>query len=236
MATVTDPVGTGPDLERETADSSRIIRPRRAWPGSRATVGGLLVAIAAVGLFSAFQSASSEPETRYVVARADIGPGTVLAAEHLATQPMELPDSLSSRVFALGEEGELLGAVTTQAIGAGELVQISDVRAGNGAATVAAFEASFSVDAARAVDGTIRAGETIDIIATLGTGQTAPTQLVVRSILVLDVNRSDESGFAARRQVITVALEDRDHALSIAAAADKGQLTLVRSNQLAAPD
>jgi len=231
MATVTDPVGsTGTQFDSDATSPSRIIRPRRAWPGSRATVGGLLVALAAIGLFSAFQSASAGPETRYVVARADIAPGTILTAEHLGTQAMELPDSLGQRAFALGEEIDLLGAVSTQAISAGELVQVSDVRGGNGASAVAGFEVSFRVNADRAVDGSLRAGETIDIIATLGTGQSAPTQLVLPAILVLNVSRSDEPGLAGQQQVITVALDDRDHALAIAAAADKGQLTLVRTN------
>ena len=230
MATVTDPVGADPDIERDSAGSSRIIRPRRAWPGSRATVGGLLVALAAIGLFSAFQSANADPDTRYVVARSAIAPGTILTAEHLGSQAMDLPDSLSQRTFSLGEQSDLLGAVTTQAIGAGELVQVSDVRDSNGAVELAEFELSFRVNADRAVDGSLRAGETIDIIATLGTGQAAPTQLVLPQILVLKVSRSDEPGLAGQQQVITVALDDRDHALAIAAAADKGQLTLVRTN------
>ncbi len=230
MATVTDPAGTGPELDRDIAAPSHIIRPRRAWPGSRATVGGLLVALAAIGLFSAFQNANAGPETRYVVTLGSIAPGTILTAEHLGTQAMELPESVGLRSFTLDEETDLLGAVTTQAIGAGELVQLSDVRSGNGASSVAQFEVSFRVNADRAVDGSLRAGETIDIIATLGTGQTAPTQLVLPQVLLLHVSRSDEPGLAGQQQVITVALDDREHALAIAAAADKGQLTLVRMN------
>ena len=81
MATVTDPAGTGPELDRDIAAPSHIIRPRRAWPGSRATVGGLLVALAAIGLFSAFQNANAGPETRYVVTLDRIAPGTILTAE-----------------------------------------------------------------------------------------------------------------------------------------------------------
>lgn len=211
-------------------ESSRVIRPRRTWPGSRATVGGLLVAIAAIGLFAAFQNAGAGPDVRYVVARNAVAPGTVLTADHLGTQAMELPDSLAARSFTLAEHVDLVGAVTTQAIAAGELVQLSDLRVGTGQQVVAEHELSFSVESDRAVSGTLRAGERVDIIATIGSGPDAPTEVVGRDVLVLSVHRSDEAGLGGARQVVTVALHDDAAAVAVAAAVDKGTVTLVRAN------
>ena len=230
MVTATAPVDDTHNAPKAPGGIARIIRPRRTWPGSRATVGGLLIAMAAIGLFAAFQRADSPPDTLYLVARDPIAPGTVLTAEILGAQRIDLPSGIAARSFTIAEEATILGAVTTQAIGTGELIQLSDVRIGSGQTSLAPFEMSFRIDADRAVNGGLMAGERVNVIATIGSGSDAPTQLVLTDIVLLDVTRQGDSGLAADRQVITVALHDEAHILAIAAAADKGTLTLVRSN------
>lgn len=189
------------------------------------------MAIAAIGLVTAFQRAGAGPDARYVVARVDLAPGTVLAAEHLGTQRMELPEGLAARSFGLDESEDLIGTVLTQAVAAGELVQLSDLRRGNGQVEQPAYELSFSVDADRAVDGELRAGERVDVVATVGTGTAATTALVAERVLVLDVDRADGGGFGTDRQVVTVALDDQVSVIAVTAAADSGTITLVRANR-----
>jgi len=231
MTTATAPVDDVDDTPGRSTRLTNIIRPRRTWPGSRATIGGLLVAVAAIGLFAAFQQANSGPETSYLVARQPIGPGTVLAPEHLGTQRMELPAGVADRSFSTNEESLVLGSIATQAIGTGELLQISDIRVGSGQVALSKFEMSFRIDTDRAVNGSLRPGERVNLLATVGNGAGAPTEIVLTNIVLLDVTSGGESSLAANRQVITVALDSADDSLAIAAAADKGTLTLVRSNE-----
>ncbi|HEY4378497.1 MAG TPA: hypothetical protein VGM93_15125, partial [Acidimicrobiales bacterium] len=53
----------------------RSIRPRRGLPGSRAVVGGLLVAVAALGTFAVTTGAGRHAVPRYIVARRPITAG-----------------------------------------------------------------------------------------------------------------------------------------------------------------
>jgi len=72
-----DPTGAAPTGARQ-------IRRRRSLPGSRAVVGGLLVAAAAVGAFGTYAAASDGPSDSVVVLTRDVGPGERLDAEDLA--------------------------------------------------------------------------------------------------------------------------------------------------------
>src|SRR5215210_6359354 len=91
---------------------ARAVRRRRGLPGSRAVVGGLLVAASAVGLFAAASSSDAGPGHSYVVARLDLAP------------------ALTSRVFDRADA--LVGATLLAPLGAGELVQTSAVVARRG--------------------------------------------------------------------------------------------------------
>src|SRR5688500_15969628 len=79
---------------------ARSVRRRRGLPGSRAVVGGLLVATAAVGLFAAASTSGQGPRQTYVVARHELNAGTRLAATDLELVPMELAPSLRARAFS----------------------------------------------------------------------------------------------------------------------------------------
>ena len=230
MTTVVSRPGRDSDETTAEADqeSARTLRPRRVWPGTRATVGGLLVAIAALGLYASVRSASAPPQTSYVVARTAIAPGTTLTAEVLGAQRMDLPDSLAAAVFSLDEDALVLGSVAVEPIAAGDLVHRSDVDDA-ARADLAAFEMSFRIDADRAVAGTLRAGEHVDIISTNGVGADTATETILRDVVVLEVRRSGDSSLAGDRQVVTVALELPGHAERLAHAVDEGTLTLVRS-------
>ncbi|TML58120.1 MAG: hypothetical protein E6G17_12765, partial [Actinobacteria bacterium] len=74
--------------------AGRAVRRRRSLPSGRALVGGLLVAIAAVGVFGAWLSATAAPTSSYVVARHDIAPGHRVTRADLALVRLHLPPSL----------------------------------------------------------------------------------------------------------------------------------------------
>src|SRR5687768_12145708 len=69
--------------ERAVVPPPRIIQRRPGLPGTRAVVGGLLMALAAIGVFLAYADASRGPSDPIVITRHAIRVGEVLEATDL---------------------------------------------------------------------------------------------------------------------------------------------------------
>lgn len=206
--------------------SGRAVRRRSTLPTGRAVVGGFLVALAALGIFAAYTSATAGPTTTYVVARRDIPVGTRLGADDLTSLPMELPDVVA-REAAFSDEGPLIGTTTVGPVRRGELVQAGDVvkkRSGPGE-----LEVSFELESSRALAGTLRPGERVDVLATFGAGGDTYTVTVVRQARVLETG-TDRGGLASGdTDVISLAVPTSDEAMALTHAINAGKVTLVRS-------
>lgn len=189
-------------------------------------VGGFLVALSAVGIFASYLGATADDARVYVVADAELSVGHRVAAEDLAVVRLDLPPSL--RRLAYARPGDLVGAVVLGPVGRGELVQSSDVLIGSTPAEVG-HEISFAIEAARAVDGQLRTGELIDVLATYGSGADAFTTVVARGARI--ANRSAPTGglTGTGEQVVTLSVASAATTLSVAHAVNTGTLTLVRS-------
>jgi len=207
----------------------RPLAPRHALPGGRAVLGGFLVALAAVGIFAAYTGATADDSEQYVVAHQELPLGHRLVEGDLTRLPMELPPALEARAYK--DASTLVGAVVIGPVGRGELVQASDVLAREGAPVCR--EISFPVESARAVNGQLKAGELVDVLASYGSGNDAYTTAVVRGARV--VHRSEPQGALgdSADEVITLSITNRGDALAVAHAANAGSLTLVRA---AGPD
>ncbi|MDQ4133630.1 MAG: SAF domain-containing protein, partial [Actinomycetota bacterium] len=189
----------------------RLIRRRRGLPNSRALIGGVLVAAAAVGLFAAYLSVAAEPDQVYVVARSRLAPGAPLRASDLALERMELPPALRARAF--DRVAALEGATVLAPLEPGELVQAGAVVASGGQPAIR--ELSFPIDRAHLGAG-LREGERVDILATFGTGEEAVTASVLRQALVVGL-QTDKSTLAnGGAVVITVAVEDQAAEMALA--------------------
>jgi Flp pilus assembly protein CpaB len=210
----------------DTASPGRTVRRRKGLPGGRAVVGGLLSAVAAVGVFAAFTAATAPPVTRYVVAAAELGPGEVIAASDLALVALDLPPDIRARSF--DDIAVLTGAVTTGPLRPGELVQSSGVVDRGGAPDDRMV--SFAADASRALGGRIQAGEFVDVLATYGTGDNAYTELVVGHVAVVRTSTQDTSSIGTTSTVtFTVPVPDVRAELALAHASAVGSLSVVRS-------
>ena len=204
--------------------ASRTVRRRRGLPGSRAVVGGLLVAVAAVGLFAAASTSTDRPRTSYVVARHELPAGTRLQASDLELAPMELAPALQARSFRGTQP--LLGATLIAALGPGELVQSSAVVARK--SDTASRELSFTLERGRVGTG-IKQGERVDLLATYGTGNDAFTTVVVRQGLLVALERPRTSSGDNGPSTVTVAVDDPNDTLALAHAIQLGKITLVRA-------
>ncbi|MGH9154322.1 MAG: SAF domain-containing protein, partial [Acidimicrobiales bacterium] len=179
------------------------VRRRRPLPGGRAVVGGFLVSLSAVGIFAGYRQATADDTRTYVVASSDLAVGHRIAAGDLDVVRLELP--LPLRRLAYRDPGALEGATVLGPVGRGELLQSSDILVGDGPVG-GGREISFAVEAARAVDGQLRTGELIDVLATFGSGADAYTVVVARRARIAD--RSDPVGglTGTGEQVVTLSL------------------------------
>lgn len=215
--------GTG-DAAGNGARPTRTVRRRRGLPGSRAVVGGLLVAAAAVGLFAAASRNGDDPRRSYVVARHDLAAGARLQAADLAVAPMDLAPALRSRTFESPQP--LLGTTLVAPLAAGELVQASAVVDRRGDA--ASRELTFTLDRGE-MGAAIKLGERADLLATYGTGGDAFTAVVVRQALLVGIDRPRTSAGDNGPATVTVAVDDPNDALALAHAIQLAKITLVRA-------
>ncbi len=208
------------------APARRLLPGRRPLPSGRAVVGGLLVALAMLISFAVANHHDAGPHQAMVVARHRIRTGTVLSNADLATEQAQLPSGAATQTFTT--TAEVVGQVTLAPLDGGDVIERAQV-----VRPVAApdrHELSFPIDRERALDGNLEPGQTVDLLATYGTGESAETVVVARGVRLVDVSDgSHESLESAGKLVITVALADADQALRAAHATQVAALTLVRS-------
>ena len=221
--------GNGQD-GRRTVQGPRPLRRRRGLPGSRAVAGGLLVAAAAVGLFSASSRSGQASRQPFVVASRALPPGARIEAGDLAVQELHLSPTVAARAFS--DSRGLVGATLLAPLAAGELVQASAVVARGGGP--ASRELSFTVERGR-VNAELRDGERVDLLATYGAAVDGFTAVVVRQALVVSVDETRGSLGDGAPVVVTVALDDPADALALAHAVQVGKVTVVRATGAAAP-
>ncbi|MCU1453756.1 MAG: hypothetical protein JWN46_1902 [Acidimicrobiales bacterium] len=210
----------------------RVIRPRRGLPGSRAVVGGLLVALATVGTFAVATRGDRGPTTRYVVAAHAIVPGRPVALADLRTMLVDLP--ASSRARAFEDPASLVGSIALGPIEPGELVQSGALLPATQAAPQP--ELSFAIDPDRAVGGSLRPGERVDVLVTYGSGPGSTTERVVTGARLRDIVSSAGDGVGdARRQTVTLAVDEPLGVLAATNAVRAGEVTLVRTTGATGP-
>ncbi len=211
---------------QEPLNDGRSLQRRPSLPNGRAVVGGFLVALSALGIFVAYARATSAPSTSFVVARRDIPVGATLTADDLDHLTMTLPNGLAGR-SAFRTERTLIGATTVGPVRQGELVQAGDVvRKRSGPSEL---EVSFAIERPRAVSGSLRAGERVDVLATFGAGGDVYTVVAVRQARVLESRPSNGSLAASDTDVIRLAVASADEALALTHAVNAGEVTLVRA-------
>ena len=204
-------------------EGGRTLRPRRGLPGGRAVVGGLLVAVAAVGTFAAVSGAGRGPSTRYYVAARDISAGTTLTEDDLEAVAIEVPDRMRDRVFT--DAGALVGAIAVGPLSEGELVQAGGLATGEDA-EIPTF--SVAVGKADANAGELSRGDYVQVLATYGTDASATTVTLSAEARIVSISEEDESLAAAGQVVVRLQVTSAEERSSIINATVTGRLSLVR--------
>lgn len=210
-------------------------RRRPTRPSGRALVGGLLVAGAALGSLLVATAGTGPAEVPVVVADGTIEVGDPLGTANLRVAQMALPAELVDGTY--DDPTALAGTVARSRLDDGELLQSGDVIESTSAQRAAAPAREFALrlDTDRVVAGRLEAGDAVDVIATYGTGADAVTVVVLHDSAVLSVQSNDDALGSARTILLTLALDDRASAVSLAHAVDVAALNVVRTTT-SAPD
>lgn len=221
--TLAPPAGNGAG-ERSAA---RAVGRRRALPGSRAVVGGLLVTASGVGIFAAYGASSDAPGDRYVVTAEEVPVGHLFGPDDFELVAIDLPGA--QRAVSFTDPGVLVGNVAMARLRKGQLVQSGDVA--DRAARRDEAHISVPVDAANAMNGQNLEGELVDVIVTFTQGGTPVTRTVASQVTVVDVLGGDRNlgGSGQLTVVLSVGPGDLE---AIAGAAAGGTITLARTTGL----
>ncbi len=210
------------------AGTPRTVRRRHSLPGGRAVAGAFLIPAAAVGVFAAYLNATALPSSSWLVAAADIAPGTVIDAGTLDAVAIDVPEAQTGQLVSADDLDRVVGRVALGPVRTGDLLQWTTVLAVEPPEGATTF--TFSVPASRvAFRGDLAAGDAIDIVATYGD----TTVYVARDIALLGspVAAAGDGG-----TTVTIAVEDPDTVLAVANALDSAQVFVVRSDPDAGTD
>jgi Flp pilus assembly protein CpaB len=204
------------------------IRRSTSLPSSRAVVGGLLIAVAMVAVFLVASGATVGPAQQAVIARRTIAIGHRLTVDDLDLAAVDVPDPTRARLFPTLDTA--VGAITVAPLDADELIgRAAVVTTGTDLADTHDF--SFPVDRERAVNGHLQPGETLDVLATYGTGDDARTEVVARGVRLLDLEEAGKATIGSNgKVVVTLAMTSADDVLRAAHASEVAAITLVRSD------
>ena len=196
------------------------ITRRRALPGGRAVLGGVLMAVAVVGVFVAYDRAGRPPDDSIVVAAHAIRLGEVLDATDLRTVHGELPGGAA----AFAEVDGLVGHVALGPIGEGEIIQAASVT--EDASQDAAHEVAITLPGRQIAVGRLKPGDRVDVFVT----RDERTTSVVRGARVVQIDAEDSGSLTSDREIsIVVAVPDGATVAALVHALRTGDVTVVRS-------
>jgi Flp pilus assembly protein CpaB len=198
------------------------ITRHRGVPGGRAVLGGVLVALAVVGVFVAYGRASRSPTDPVVVAAREIRTGEVLDAADLRVVDGDLPSGTGATAFSSVDE--LAGHVALGPIGDGEIVQAGSVTAD--AAEAGLHEVALTLPRRQVAVGRLKVGERVDVFVTYE----ERTSSVVRGAEVVLISADDDASLTSERDVsLVIAVPSGDAVAAVVHALRTGDVTVVRS-------
>lgn len=185
-------------------------------------VGGLLMAVAALGVFVAYSHASARPTAPVVVASTRLLAGETITAEDVHLVEADLPTEVATGTFGAAED--VIGRIALGPIAEGEILQAGlvtdDVSGG------ARHEVALTLPRAQVAVGRLKQGEQVDLFVTAGNA----TELVVRSAEVVQLGSAGDGSITSDREVeLVVAVPSGDAVTALVHALRTGDVTVVRS-------
>jgi hypothetical protein len=199
----------------------------RSLPGGRAVVGALLVALAAIGVFTAYTEAARGPTASFVVAATDLPPGHVLEPSDLSTVTGDLPSEQARQAFA--EPAPLVGRVLLGPVARSEILQTASVT--EAVPEQAGHEIALLLPRGHVAASHLRPGDRVDLLATTSES-TVP---VVHDALLVGAGSTGGGAIGEEREVsVVVSVPELDDVVLVVHALRTADLTVVRSTHATA--
>lgn len=234
--TITHPPRPPSQLQRAGIDGAAgapagtIIGHRVSRSGARFLFGGMLVAAAAVLVFTAALAASRNHDGSYVVADRPLPAGTVIGPDDTSTVRLGLNGATSSSAFR--QASLVVGRTLAVPVGPGQLI-MSSMLTTSGGAGLRPVSVPVDPDSLAALS----TGVSVDVLAVPGGSGSAASassstmSVVMRGATLLSVSRPS-SGFLSNSGtsvVVTLGVGDLAEAEQLVAAAHTGTIELVRA-------
>jgi Flp pilus assembly protein CpaB len=201
----------------------RTIERQRSLPGGRAVLGGLLMAVAAIGVYVAVQQASSDHAAPVVVAARPIHVGDVVEPDDVELVDLDLPADQDRATFA-DLEG-VVGHVALGPIGEGEVVQASVVTDEEQRGRPR-DEIALRLPRGQVAVGRLKEGERVDVFVTYDDRTTS----VVRGVEVVRLSLDEDDSLTSDREIeLVVSVTSGEAVAALVHALRTGDVTVVRS-------
>lgn len=190
-------------------------------PSGRAVVGGLLMALAAVGTSLAYAGASADDRVDVLVAARALTPGEVIVDADVQLVAVDVPADVRG---LFGAVDAAVGRQLVSPVAPGEfLLASATAPPSEGAETL---ELAVTVPASRAV-GRLQPGERVDVFSTW---RGEVTELIAVDARVLEVRGGGDSGFGSTEAVtVRLGVEDFGQVEALVHAQAAGDITMVRA-------
>ncbi|MFA9564823.1 MAG: hypothetical protein ACERLM_08975 [Acidimicrobiales bacterium] len=214
---------------------ARRLGPSKRLPTGRAVAGGLLVALAALGVLWALTRGDDEPTVEYLVLAHDVQAGDVVGMTDFEITELVLPDQVDASTLFRNSTSEPDPRWIAQTpIRAGTLALVDDYHQIGGGELPApdGWTVTVHVDEARAMNGQASANLTVDVVGTFEETSRTRTEVVARSARIVQVapTAQDEQTLAVHLQV-----DAYQTVLDLINAGAAGTLTLVDTTENAPP-
>ncbi len=187
---------------------------------------------AALGAWYAATGRADAPARPLVVASRDISAGMLVTADDLRVDDVVITPELRVRTFA--DPTAVIGRVALGPIASGDPILTSVTDANDAGAPQRQF--SLSLPVAAAVGGSLRSGDTVDVLATVERDGTDATATLARSILVSRVAGSEANVVSPTGdRLITFSVTADVDIEALVHAAATGKIHLVRTTGTASP-
>lgn len=217
------------NIPLRSGPSGRPVAPTVSLPTGRAIVGGLLVAISALGIFAAHRASTTETQTNWLVIRRAVPAGTRITADDLALAPMKLFESTTTR--AVSDPRKVIGRVALVPLSEGDLVLRSSTAASVTDATTTARRVGLTMDVSDAVGGAITVGDRVDVVAV--PRSEGSTRVIVRGALVSSLGGSTGPSVGSSDELqLNLDVPTEEAARLVIDAHAKGGITLIAGSTL----
>lgn len=208
-------------LPSKDGASRHRIWARQRTPNGRAILGGLLVAVAALGFAIAADRASAPPDTRFVVVAQPVAAGDIIRPEHLGLAPLELIGPVADA--AVTQPDRVIGTIASHPLVTGEIVTESDILEKRDDTS---RSVTLELPAADASGTELTPGDLVDIAAS--DESSGATQLIGDAVPVSDIDGAGDDALGST-PVVTVRLRvaDPNSARNLIDAHRRGALTLI---------